>query len=93
MTARYTVALNGPTLSCYDGCALDVFDAIAECVEINQTPPGSYRASVRGSGSVAAGVVTIHEDRRITIGARWGLPPPAQPIPDGGTLAVNVFDV
>ena len=90
---RYTVALNGPTLSCYDGCARDVFDAIAECVKIDQTPPGSYRASVRGSGRVAAGVVTIHEDRRITIGARWNLPTPAELIPDDGALPVGCPDV
>jgi hypothetical protein len=90
---RYTVALNGPTLSCYDGCAHDVFDAIAECAKINATPPGSYRASVRGAGRVAAGVLTIHEDRRITNGPRWNRPTPAEPIPDSGDLPVEVFDV
>ena len=93
MTDRYTVALNGQTVSCYDGCAHDVFDAIAECVKINATPPGSYRASVRGAGQVAAGVVTIHEDRRITIGAHWNLPTPAEAIPDSGVLPVGCPDV
>ena len=89
MSDRYTVALNGPSLSCYDGPADDVFDAIAECVKINQTPAGSYRASVRGAGRVAAGVVTIHEDRSITIGARWNLPTPVEPI-DVSDLGVAV---
>jgi len=93
MADRYTVALNGPTLSCYDGGAVDVFDAIAECAKINQTLPGSYRASVRGAGRVAAGVVTIHEDRRITFGARWDLPTPAELIPDDGTLPMGCPDV
>ena len=94
MSDRYVVTMTGPSLSYFDGPAVDDMDALAECIRVNWPDPGAYHACVTGGGKESSGAVTVYANRTFSLGARWNLPTPVEPIDvsDLG-VAVGVPDV
>jgi len=73
----------------------DTISALVDTVRLGPVEPGEYVAIVACFKPVfeSRGRIVVNADRSITIGTRWNLPTPAEPIPDSGALPVEVFDV
>ena len=84
---RHTVHMYYPGgFDFYEGPAGDAIDAVLRCVKRNHMQPREYEATVSSRRGKSSGVVTVNADGSITTGARWGLPTPAEPIPDSGVM-------
>ena len=75
--------------------ATDTIGALIDTVRLGPVEPGEYLAIVAcfKPAIEARGRVVVNGDGSITIGTRWGLPTPAEPIPDDGTLPMGCPDV
>ena len=77
--------------------ATDTISALIDTVRLGPVGAGEYDTLIQwrddDSAKHRSGRVAVNADGSITIGTRWGLPTPAEPIPDSGDLPVEVFDV
>ena len=97
MADRYVVAMTGSgTIATFDGKAPDAIAALVGCANGgNRVPAGIYEVEVGIYGrEPSTGRVGVRADGSITVGQRWGLPVPVEPIDvsDLG-VAVGVPDV
>lgn len=94
MADRFVVAMeSAETRITYDGRASDELSAILACVRmggIGPAPVGTYDVEVGIYGrKPVTRRVGVRADGSLTIGARWGLPTPTEPI-DRADLGVDV---
>lgn len=94
MAERYVVTMESPdTRITYDGKQPDELSAILACVRmggLGPAPAGIYEVEVGIYGcEPVARRVGVRADGSLTIGTRWGLPTPVEPI-DVGDLGVAV---
>jgi len=69
--------------------AFDVIHALQEAIRINGIAPGRYIAQTIHGTERASGWVEVRDGGALTIGPRWGLPTPIEPI-DRADLGVDV---
>jgi len=96
MADRYVATMTGGgTIATFDGRASDAIAALSACANgPNRVPAGIYEVEVGIFGrEPSTGRVGIRVDGSITIGTRWGLPTPAEPIPDSGVMLHGAPDV
>ena len=92
MADRYVVTMtSGDTSITYDGRATDAIAAILACVRMGgPAPAGIYDVEVGIYGrKPSAGRVGVRADGSLTIGTRWNLPTPVEPI-DRADLGIDV---
>lgn len=92
MADRYVVTMTGDgTIATFDGRASDAIAALSACANgPNRVPAGIYDVEVGVYGhNPSTGRVGVRADGSLTIGARWGLPTPTEPI-DRADLGVDV---
>lgn len=79
--------------------ATDPIDAVASVCRVltlhQRLTAGEHTAAVRLANATdwSTGTVTTDAAGRVSLGRGWGLPTPAETIPDSGDLPVEVFDV
>ena len=95
MTRHVVTMTSGDAIITYDGKTTDAIAAILACVRMGgPAPAGIYNVEVGPYGcKPSTRRVGVRVDGSITIGTRWGLPTPAEPIPDSGVLPHGVPDV
>lgn len=90
---RYDVALflpDGPqTTDVRNYPAASMVNALLDTIRVNLVKPGEYDAIVSLRGEQTRGRIKVGRDGSLTIGARWGLPTPTEPI-DRADLGVDV---
>ena len=89
---RYVVAMVGNgTIATFDGKAPDAIAALVECANGgNRVPSGIYEVEVGIYGrEPSTGRVGVRADGSLTIGTRWNLQTPVEPI-DRADLGIDV---
>ena len=91
---RYVVTMtSGDTSITYDGRATDAIAAVLACVKmgaVGPAPSGIYEVEVGTYGrEPSTGRVGVRPDGSITVGQRWGLQTPVEPI-DRADLGIDV---
>lgn len=92
MADRYVVTMvGGGTIATLDGKATDAIAAVFACANgANRIPAGIYDVEVGIYGrEPSAGRAGVCADGSLTIGARWGLATPTEPI-DRADLGIDV---
>ena len=92
MADRYVVTMVGNgTIATFDGRAPDAIAALVECANGgNRVPAGIYEVEVGIYGrKPSTGRVGVRADGSLTIGTRWNLQAPVEPI-DVSDLGVAV---
>jgi len=88
---------NGPLQVMTATDPIDAIRSICRVLTLHQRlTAGRHDVAVRLASETGwtRGVIHTDADGLVTVGAaRWGLPTPAEPIPDGGMMPVDVFDV
>ena len=91
------VKINGGPLQVVT--ATDPIDAIRSICRVltlhQRLTAGEHKAAVKLASATdwSVGTVTTDAAGRVSLGRGWGLPTPAEPIPDDGTLPAGCPDV
>jgi len=91
MTRHVVTMTSGDTTLTYDGNTTDAIAAILACVRMaGPAPSGIYEVEVGIYGrKPSAGRVGVRADGSLTIGTRWNLQTPVEPI-DRADLGIDV---